>query len=226
MNAKVIPWSYSSLTGFENCAFQYYSVRIAQTTPRQTYKEADEGVKKHAAIEAYLKKEQSLDDISLRKLVDRTLAVYNNTDYYKYEHKLAITKDRQPCGWDDPECYHRGILDVLYVDPNNSTAAIFDWKNGKVNHYTEQLKANSITVFAHYPHIETVHTEYVWMKHGVTTVGKNFRDFSDTIWEKFVARADRLESALANEVWPKKKSGLCKNYCPVHTCEHNGKFTK
>ena len=61
---------------------------------------------------------------------------------------------------------------------------------------------------------------------GVTTVGKNFRDFSDTVWEKFVARADRLESALANEVWPKKKSGLCKNYCPVHTCEHNGKFTK
>ena len=220
----VIPWSYSSLGNFENCAYQYYEVRIAKTTPRKVYSEADEGVKKHAAIEAYLKKEQGLDDISLRKLVDKTLSAYPNTDYYKYEHKLAITKDRNPCDWDAPECYHRGILDVLYVDPDSPTAGIFDWKNGTVNEYSEQLKSNSIMVFAHYPHVNTVHTEYVWMKFGKTTPGKNFRDFSDAAWDKFVVRVNRMERALENNNWPKRPSGLCKKHCPVHTCEHNGNY--
>ena len=137
---------------------------------------------------------------------------------------MAITKDRQPCDWDDSDAYYRGILDVLYVHPENSLAGIFDWKNGKVNEYSEQLKANSIAVFAHYPHVQTVHTEYVWMKFGKTTPAKNFRDFSDKVWDKFINRVDRLEDALQTDKWPKKTSGLCKKYCPVKSCEHNGEF--
>ena len=224
--SSVIPWSYSSLTGYENCPWQYYSVRVAKTTPRKVFDEADEGVKKHALIEKYLKKEGEISDISLRKLVDKTLSVYEGPSNFNYEHKLAITKDREPCEWDDPNCYHRGILDVMYVNPDQPTAGIFDWKNGKVNHYSQQLKANSILVFAHYPHVTSVNTEYVWLKHGVTTPGKNFRDFSDTTWSQFVQRVDRLEQALENNNWPKRPSGLCKKHCPVVTCEHNGLFVR
>jgi hypothetical protein len=196
---------------------------VAKTTPKKTYADADEGIRKHKEIEEYLKGETHLSNISLRKLVDRTL-VGLNPDFFKYEHKLAVTKDLKPCEWDDPNCYHRGILDVMYVDPMDTLARIFDWKNGKVNEYSEQLKANSICVMAHYPHVQTVHTEYVWMKFGKTTPAKNFRDFTEKTWNKFKIRVDRMEEAVANNHWPKKPSGLCKKHCPVVTCEHNGGF--
>jgi hypothetical protein len=201
-----------------------YEIRVAKTTPRKVYSDADEGIRKHKEIEDYLKGDAPLSNIILRKLVDRTLAGLNS-EHFKYEHKLAITKDRQPCEWDDPSCYHRGIIDVLHVDPQDPLARVFDWKNGKINEYSEQLKANSICVMAHYPHVTTVHTEYVWMKFGKTTPAKNFRDFSGKSWEKFVRRVDRMEVAVTENQWPKKPSGLCKKHCPCITCEHNGGFT-
>lgn len=221
--SKVVPWSYSSLTAYETCPHRYHQERILKVIPKKVFKEADEGVKKHAAIELYLKGEQHLSDIPLRKIVDKTLATLDHS-HLKYEHKLAITKDRQPCEWDAPNAYYRGILDVMYVDPENSLAGIYDWKNGKVNEYSEQLKANSMLVFAHYPHVQTVHTEYVWMKFGKTTAAKNFRDFSNKVWDKFIVRVDRLEKALETGDWPKRQSGLCAKYCPVTTCQFNGEF--
>lgn len=223
--SKVIPWSYSSLTGYETCPHKYHAVRIAKTVPGKTFSEADEGVKRHKDIEHYLKGEFPLKDAALKKLVDNTLAPYN-PKFYKYEHKLAITKDRAPCDWNDPNCYHRGVIDVMYVDPNSNGAAIFDWKNGKVNLYSQQLVANSICLFAHYPHVDRVNTEYVWMKFGKTTPAKVYRDNIERTWIRFVKRADELEAALAENNWPKRPSGLCKNYCEVTTCEHNGSFNK
>ena len=221
--AKVLPWSYSSLTAFETCPFRYQQERILKVIPKVVYKEADEGVKRHAAIEHYLKGEAPLEDTKLRELVDSTLQ-HLNPACFKYEHKLAITKDRQPCEWDDSDAYYRGILDVMYVDPAWKNGAIYDWKNGKVNEYSEQLKANAMLVMAHYSHVETVHTEYVWMRFNKTTQAKVFRDFSEPIWVKFVKRVDKLEEALDKDKWPKKTSGLCKKYCPVKSCEFNGEF--
>lgn len=221
--ANVLPWSYSSLTAFETCPFRYQQERILKVIPKVVYKEADEGVKRHAAIEHYLKGEAPLEDTKLKELVDTTLQHLNPT-CFKYEHKLAITKERTPCDWDDSSAYYRGILDVMYVDPAWKNAAIYDWKNGKVNEYSEQLKANALLVMGHYPHVETVHTEYVWMRFNKTTQAKVFRDFSEPIWTKFVRRVDKLEEALDKDKWPKKSSGLCKKYCPVTLCEHNGEF--
>lgn len=221
--SKVLPWSYSSLTAYETCPFRYQQERILKVIPKVVYKEADDGVKKHAAIEHYLKGEQPLEDQNLKKLVDNTLAAFKPS-CFEYEYKMAITKRREPCDWSDSDAYYRGILDVRYVDPESSVAGIFDWKNGKINEYSEQLKANALLIFAHHPHVQTVHTEYVWMKFNKTTQAKVYRDFSDRAWAKFVSRVDRLEEALSTDKWPKKSSGLCKKYCPVKSCEHNGEY--
>ena len=221
--SKVLPWSYSSLTAYENCPHRYQQERILKVIPKVIYSEADEGVKKHAAIEHYLKGEQPLEDTALKKLVDNTLQ-HLAPSHFRYEHKLAITKDRQPCDWNDSHAYYRGILDVMYVDPKSNNGAIYDWKNGKVNEYSEQLKANALLVMAHYPHVTTVHTEYVWMRFNKTTQAKIFRDFSEPVWDKFKKRVDKLENALVSDNWPKRPSGLCKKYCPVTSCEHNGSY--
>ena len=77
---------------------------------------------------------------------------------------------------------------------------------------------------AMHPEIKTVHTNYVWLKEGYGTKDKVHRDFLGADWAKFEARAAKMEKALANNNWPKNKTGLCKKYCDVITCEHNGQF--
>lgn len=220
MSAKVIPWSYSSLTNFENCPYQYFKVRVEKSVPRMEFKEAAAGTNIHKDVELYCKGEAPLENQSLKQLVDETLHGLDKSCLH-FEYQLSVTKDQQATEWDAENCYHRGILDVLYVD-DSPVAQIFDWKSGKINLYSQQLKANAITVFAKYPHVETVKTNYVWLKFNQKTPGKVFRDFKEPIWEQFVKRADKLEAALANNVWPKNKTGLCKRYCPVTSCEHNG----
>lgn len=218
----ILPWSYSALTGYETCPHRYYRERIVEDISKFDTKESSEGVKKHLEIELYLKGEKPMMPGLVKNIVDSTLAPHADAVKF-YEQKLAITKDRKPCDWEDPEAYHRGIIDVLCAYPT-STAFIFDWKSGKVNEYSDQLKANAITVFAHYEQVQTVCTEYIWFNQNKTTAGKVFRDLSNNVWDKFVARADRLEQALANENWPKRPSGLCKKYCPVTSCEFNGGY--
>lgn len=220
----ILPWSYSSLTSYENCPHRYYRERILEDIEKEDFKESSEGVKKHTEIELHLKGEQPLQDEKLLKVVNDTLADHGNATQF-YEHKLAITKDRKPCDWEDPDAYHRGILDVLCLY-DHPTAYIFDWKSGKVNHYSQQLKANAILVMAHHPHVQSVNTEYVWFKFNQTTAGKVFRDNCDKLWGKFIERVDDLEQAFVVGNWPKRQSGLCKNYCPVHDCNFNGKFNK
>lgn len=219
---SVIPWSYSSLTSYENCPHQYYEVRVAKTTPRRSFAEAERGTDIHKMIEDHCNGVKPLAEGSLRKLVEKTLDGLD-PQFFRFEHKLAVTKDLQPCDFFDTEaCYHRGVLDVLWVHPENTTAAIFDWKTGKVNEFSEQLKANAVTVFAKYPHVQTIRTEYVWLKHSKTTPSKVFRDFVPKNWARFQLRVERMEQSLATGQWPKRPSGLCKKHCPVITCEHNG----
>jgi hypothetical protein len=226
MSAQVIPWSYSSLTSYENCGFRFAAERIHKTVQKKQYQEAANGIDIHKVIELHLTENKPLPDATVKAMVDTALRG-REVKFMKFEHKLGVTKDLQPCDYyDKNDCYYRGILDVMYVNPENSTGAIFDWKNGKPNAYSEQLKANSALVFAHYPHITTVHNEYVWLRHKDTTPSKVFRDFYQPIWERFIKRVDRLQHALATDTWYKKPSGLCKKYCPVTHCEHNGEFKR
>ena len=225
MSAKVIPWSYSSLTSYETCPFRYGEERIYKRVEKVQFKDAQDGIDIHKQIELHLTEDQPLADATVKKMVDAALAG-REVRFMKFEHKLGVRKDRSPCDYNDPDCYYRGILYVMYVSPEITTGGIFDWKNGKINLYSEQLKANAALVFAHHPHLQTIHTEYIWLRHNDTTPAKVFRDFYQPVWERFVKRVDRLEAALRTETWPKKPSGLCKKHCPVTHCEHNGEFKR
>lgn len=221
MQKSVIPWSYSSLTGFENCPFQVYEVKITGHTPRKEYKESSDGISVHKQIETYCKGTEEVLPENLKTQVDRVITGLDPA-FFLFEHKLAITQDRTPAEW--WTCYHRGVIDVLHVEEGNPVAHIFDWKTGKVDEYSQQLKANAICVFAHFPFVQEVRTSYVWLKFNKETNGKVYREFADKIWQNFETRVGRMKAAEEKNEWPKKPSGLCKRHCPVTTCEHNGSY--
>lgn len=221
---RVLPYSYSSLTSFENCAFKHYKVKVSKEVKEQQYQAAADGIDIHKQAEDYIKSRVPFEGKYAPKVISTVSAMLATGNPIHAEHQLAVTRDMKPTGWWDENCHSRGVLDVYQV--NGTTAEIKDWKTGKSNAFTQQLKHNALLVFIHEPAVQTVNYEYVWLKEGFSTKGKVHRDFLQAHWDSFEKRVIIMEKALVENKWPKKPSGLCRQYCPVTECEHNGQYAK
>lgn len=222
---KVLPYSYSSLTGFESCAFKHYKVKVSKEVKDKPYQAAVDGIDVHKQAEDYINGAvQTLEGPYAPKIIAVVDQHRKNTGTLHAEKQLAVTRTMEPCGWWDAECHARGVLDVYQV--NGDTAISEDWKTGKVKNDIEQLKHSALMIFMHEPKVQKVNFAYHWLKAHVTTRGTVYRDFMKQDWDKWERRVIKLEQALVENKWPKTQNGLCKNYCPVTECEHNGQFGK
>lgn len=220
--AKIFPYSYSSLTGFETCARKYYEERILKSTIRTESPAAAAGTALHLQAETFIQDGKPFEHkyaVEIMKVV--TDLKSKNTQVIP-EAEIAVTKDLKPTTFWADDCYARGKIDVLTI--GEEEAEIIDWKTGKADVFSTQLKHNAVLVMANYPHIKRVRTRYEWLKEGYATKAVVHREFLKADWAKFEGRAAKLEKAFTTNMWPEKKSGLCKNYCDVHNCSHNGHF--
>jgi hypothetical protein len=131
------------------------------------------------------------------------------------EVPVSLDRNFQPAPWD--ECWTRGVIDVLAL--GDTTAFTIDWKTGK-RKPTEQLKLYAAYIFALYPNVDVVDTGLVWLQPRVIDTTKIKREEVAGIWQGFVERAARLESAFERDSWPERPSGLCNGWCPVSTCKY------
>lgn len=220
----VLPYSYSSLTSFETCAHKHYMEKVAKLVKRPEYKQAADGIALHSQAEQFIVDSKPFEGIYAPKVMSVVNDMKKNVEdaVIGTEVKLCVTRDMQPCDWFAKNAHTRGVLDVLQI--SGDTADIKDWKTGKADPFSMQLRHNSMLVFIHNPQVQVVNTEYVWLKMGYSTKAKVRREFLEETWKNFEKRVIMMEKALAANNWPKKKSGLCKNYCAVNTCEHNGNY--
>lgn len=221
---KVLPYSYSSLTGYETCPWQYYRTRVSKEVKRAEYVQATQGIDIHKQAEDYVVEGKVFEGKYAPRVIATVDALKKNGGIIHAEKQLAVTRDMKPTGWWDKDCHARGVLDVYQV--NGDTANIVDWKTGKSDPFSLQLKHNALLVFIHEPKVQKVNYVYEWLKEGHATKGTVHRDFLASDWNRFEQRVIRLEKSLAENNWPKKPSGLCKKYCPDTECEHNGNYAK
>lgn len=219
---RVLPYSYSSLTSFENCAFKHYKVKVSKEVKDREYAAATHGIDIHKGAEDYVNDSKLFDHKYAKRVIARVNELRTNPGQMHAEKQLAVTRDMKPTGWWDKNCHARGVLDVYQV--NGDTAEIVDWKTGKSDPFSLQLKHNALLVFIHEPQVKKVNYSYEWLKEGHATKGTVHRDFLQATWDNFERRVIKMETALVENQWPKKPSGLCKQYCPVTECEHNGNY--
>jgi hypothetical protein len=222
--SKVLPYSYSSLTSFETCAYKHYMVKIAKLVAPQEFKAATDGIDVHTQAENYINDGTVFEGNYAPKVIQIVDAMKELEAPIGSEVKLCVTREQEPCDWRDPNAHARGVLDVLQIA--GAEAYLKDWKTGRADPFSQQLRHNSMLIFMHNPEVQKVHTEYVWLKVGYSTKLTIHREFMHQDWERFEKRVIMMEKAVTDNKWPKNKSGLCKNYCPVTTCEHNGLFSK
>lgn len=82
-----------------------------------------------------------------------------------------------------------------------------------------QLELFALQAFAHYPDVKTVKSTYFWVKDNATDSAMYKRNEAGPMWNKLLAKINRIEQSLETDNWPARPSGLCR-FCPARNiCE-------
>jgi RecB family exonuclease len=215
---KSFSFSYSKLKNYENCPKRYYHTSIAYDVPEETSPHLVYGDKAHSALANAIEKGAPLpeDFAQWQKHVDRFRADPEKPHIKTLvEQKLAIDENFQPCEWKSSSAWFRGIVDVAKVAPRSALVA--DFKTGKIQEDCVQLALFSQLIFSHYPKIEAIRTQFIWLKDDVETEEKFERKEMADLWAALLPRVETLKEATENNEFPAKPTALCR-WCPVTSC--------
>lgn len=210
-------WTYSRLESFETCPRKFYHTKVAKDVPDPPTVYTEWGSKVHTALEQYVIDGTPLPEgmTQWEPLMTKIAALPGE----KFpERQYALDRGFQPADWDN--AWTRGIGDLVVI--HGDKAVILDYKTGR-RKPSEQLELYAGYVFAHHPQVTNVTTGFVWLKEKKLDQAHFAREDVPSIWQGFLPRVSRLESAYERDSWPARPSGLCRNYCSVLTCEFNGR---
>ena len=217
--SKPVVWSYSNLTLFETCPKKYYHLRIAKDVKDKGGAASHYGEDGHKHFENRLVRGTPLPlDLIHHEKVLKKLAAAPGQGLG--EQKLALNKDFEPTGFFDTDVWVRGIVDYTKLNPPNML--IVDHKFGKIKDGFDQLELMAAMLMSYKPDIDKATCMYYWAKDKKITSTVIVRDNLPEIWARFLPRVERIQFALDNSEFEARRNGLCKNYCPVKKCVHNG----
>jgi hypothetical protein len=217
---KAFAWSYSKLKNYETCPKRSWHLDHAKDIKEEESEQLTYGNTLHKVLAEAISGKAPLPDHfkHLQGWVDKVTAGGNGT--ILVEQQLAITKDFGPTDWFGKDAWYRGIADVIKIV--GPVAAVLDWKTGKILEDGVQLALMAACVFAHHPEIQKIRTEFIWLKEDAVTRADFSRDDMAKVWAGVLPRVQSLENAIAGANFPPKPGYLCRKWCPVTHCPHNG----
>ncbi len=224
---KEFAWSYSKLKNFANCPKKYYEVDVAKNYAEAGSSDPNTplnyGNRLHEQIALAITTRQpiSAEFKEFQPWVDRVVA---GPGQLLVEQKYAITRDFKATTYFAKDVWYRGIGDVVRID--GPVALVLDWKTGKILVDSVQLMLMAQCIFSHYPEVQLVRSEFVWLKDDCTTPEVFTRQEVADNWVSLMERVNALELAHKLQDYPPKPSGLCRSWCPVVSCTYNGKGGK
>jgi hypothetical protein len=214
-------WSYSSIKLFDQCPKKYYHLRVAKDVVEPDTDATLYGKEFHSAAEHYIRDGTPIPpQFKFIKDTLDNLARYPGEKLCEYE--MALNENLEPCAFDAPDRWWRGIADLLIID--GEEARCIDYKTGKSAKYADpsQLEILSLAVFKHFPQVKKVKAGLLFV------ISKNFikesylADNQSRMWAKWLKEYTRMNYAYKNNVWNPRPSGLCRKHCAVLDCAHNG----
>ena len=114
------------------------------------------------------------------------------------------------------------MADVVKL--NYPAAMVIDWKAGKsANVDPIQNVLLSLMLLIQFPKLDRVVSIFAWLKEDSRTVQRlDRRDAADQ-WALLMPRVERFRQASELVNFPPQRGRLCRNYCPVKTCEYHGR---
>jgi hypothetical protein len=217
-------WSFSKLKNFQNCPRRYHEIDVLKRVKEEESETLAYGKFVHTAFARRLQDKTPLPSgLSHYEPLMAKLERVPGELLVEDKAKLAITAEFEPCEFFDKEKtpWLRMIADVLVIAP--PVALAVDFKLGKVLEDSQQLALLSACIFARWPEVLAVRTEYWWLKDDAISRADFKRADMPSVWRAVFPRIEQLKHAHDTNNFPPKPSGLCKRYCPVKSCEHHGK---
>ncbi len=216
-------WSYTKLRDFEQCPRQFEWKHVAKNKEPET-QELKWGKYVHKALEDYAISNIALPiDLALLQPIANAIDKVWEAGYQVLgEQQWAITEGFQPCGWKDWDiAWNRSVVDFGFVHGRRAT--LFDYKTGKKRDDDTQLALFAAVGFIHLPQVDVIDTQFLWVRGDKSQPVRHWRSTQDIFWQQMLPRVERMRKAIEIKQFPAKPSGLCREWCPVMTCEHNGK---
>lgn len=210
-------WTYSSLEQYSTCPKKYYHLKVVRDVVDPPTVHTEWGQRVHEALELRIKDGSALPE-GMRQWESLVGKISSLPGEKLTEMKMAVDSAYQVADWN--RSWSRGIADLVVV--NGYKAATLDYKTGK-RKPSDQLELYAAYVFSHFPKVTECATAYVWLKDRSFTKAVVKKDELPAIKKKFAVQVARLESSFERDSWPAKPSGLCREYCPVSSCEFFGK---
>lgn len=224
-------WSWSRLNNYETCPRRHHHYDILKDIETPETEELKDGHNLHKAMHQRILSGVELpEQYQFMEPWAKSLSgVVHPDQKIECELKLAVDQAMQPVDWFSPKAWYRGIVDYLRMvpsidSPNVLLAHAVDYKTGKrITEGYVQLALNSQLIFAHYPRVQFIRTDYLWTKHNDTTHELFSRNDMASVWADVLPRVNELKVADETQNFPPTPNGLCKDYCAVVSCEHYGK---
>lgn len=222
---KVLPWTWTKLDQFENCAFRHLKVDLDKqfSDDDRNRDVMDWGIKVHNALEKRLKNGTALPDDML-PFEEYAARVLRGAGELLVEQKYSLKKDLTSCNYYSPVGWYRGKNDVVRVAPPYAMCA--DWKTGKRKvdkpgkPKNQQLLLGAQCVFSHHPDVQVVQSKFIWLAEGLEDDAVYTRQQVADEWANdLLPRVERYLNAAQTMTFLPQPGGLCKEYCPVKVCE-------
>jgi hypothetical protein len=217
---KAVAWSFSALTAFETCARRYELTKVSKLVKEPPTAETLWGNRVHKSLEHRIADNLPLPE-GMTEYETIVAKIISKGGVVRAEQKMALNRNLVPVEYFAPDVWVRGITDITVI--KGTTVFNGDWKTGKTQKNSAQLRLSAALVMAHKPFIAKSVNAFIWLKTGTVDTEIVMRGDLSAIWREFIPRVQRLEIAVAENKFPPKPSGLCKNYCPCTTCEYHGK---
>ena len=222
-NVSQIAWSYSSLNTFKQCPKKYFHTKVAKDVKEKQSEAIIYGNQLHEIAEKYVRDNEPIPDafMFIKEPIDKILNKFKGDVFC--EHRLGLTVNLAPCGFFDKDVWYRGVIDLLIVDGDR--AVIVDYKTGKNPAYadTKQLEIMSLAVFSHFPDVKTIKSALLFLVNPALIKADFDREDKTELWAKWYGDVAQLKSCHESNVWNPMPNFTCSRFCPVESCEHNGR---
>ena len=226
-------WSYSKLKNYETCARRYSEVELKKSVQEAKSDELARGDALHEAMKSRVGSDKTLppEFIYMESWAKKLTKELSPFQIIQCELKLAVDKQGRPVGFFDRDVWLRGRIDYLRIIPvmgsdgraTHDIGHLVDYKTGKPKEDWTQLMLQAHLVFCHYHNLQEMRTEFLWTEYS-DTMHENFKRFDmDQAISGITPRVIKLEQAHKTGVFEPNPCGLCRDYCPVVSCEYHGK---
>jgi len=223
---KLPAWSYSSLKLFDTCPRKYEAERITKEVPFTDSAATIYGKEFHLACEEFIRDGKPLDPRF--EWMRGKLETLNNLPGDKHcELKLGVKKEDGKlvaCDFFDAGVWFRGVADLVIVD--GAKGYVLDYKTSKSSKYADlkQIALMSAALFLKFPQLERIKGALLFAVAEDLVRAEYTRENALNIFADLHETLALREASYYTNVFNEKPNGLCRRFCGVSDCPHNGRY--